>query len=58
MRKFDYGFLDNGLLPASIVDITSGIDSLRMSAGERKKQYISVFTELDSIAKVQSYRYQ
>ncbi len=58
MRKFDYGFLDNGLLPANIVDITSGIYSLRTSAGERKKQYISVFTELESIAKVQSYRYQ
>lgn len=56
MRKFDYGFLDNGLLPANIVDITSGIYSLRTSAGERKKQYISVFTELESIAKVQSVK--
>lgn len=56
MRKFDYGFLDNGLLPSNLVDITSGIYALQTAAGERKSQYKTVFTELESVAKVQSVK--
>ena len=56
MRKFDYGFLDNGMLPANLVDITSGIYSLQTAAGARKAQYNTVFTELESVAKVQSVK--
>ena len=56
MRKFDYGFLDNGLLPANLVDITGGIYSLKTAAGIRKAQYDTVFTELESAAKVQSVK--
>ena len=56
MRKFDYGFLDRGMLPANLVEITGGIYSLRTAAGLRKSQFMTVFTELESIAKVQSVK--
>lgn len=56
MRKFDYGFLDNGLLPSNILDITSNIYSLRTAAGSRKSQYSAVFTELEAVARVQSVK--
>lgn len=56
MRKFDYSFLDNGLLPASLVNITSKIYSLRTEAGFRKQEFGKVFTELESIARVQSVK--
>ncbi len=56
MRKFDYGFLDNGLRPASLVGITGSIYSLQTASDVRKSQYNTVFTELESIAKVQSVK--
>ena len=37
MRKFDYSFLNNGLLPANLINLTSGIASLKTMAGVRKK---------------------
>ena len=56
MRKFDYGFLDNGMLPSNLIDITSGIYSLQTAAGARKSQFNTVFTELESVAKIQSVK--
>lgn len=56
MRKFDYSFLDNGLLPSNFIDITGGIYSLRTAAGVRKKENAQVFTELEAVAKVQSVK--
>ena len=56
MRKFDYSFLNNGLLPASLINLTSGIESLKTMVGVRKEGYIQIFTELESIAKVQSIK--
>jgi len=56
MRRFDYRFLDNGLVPANLVDITGGIYSLQTTAEIRKQQYDTVFTELESVAKVQSVK--
>ena len=56
MRKFDYSFLDNGLLPAKMVNITGSIYSLRNDASIRKSENIKVFTELEKIAKVQSVK--
>ena len=56
MRRFDYSFLDNGLLPSNLVDLTSGIYSLRTAAGTRKAEFKAVFTELESIAKIQSVK--
>ena len=56
MHKFDYSFLDNGLLPANLVNITSNITSLKTMAGVRKDEYAKIFTELEAVAKVQSIK--
>ncbi len=56
MRKFDYSFLDNGLLPANLVNLTANISSLKTMAKMRKDKYATIFTELESVAKVQSIK--
>ena len=56
MRKFDYSFLNNGLLPASLVNLTSSIFALKTMAGVRKEEYSRIFTELEAVAKVQSVK--
>lgn len=52
--KFDYSFLDNGLIPASIVNNTSKIHSSRTETSSRKKEFKAVFTEPESIERVQN----
>lgn len=56
MRKFDYSFLNNGLLPANLVTLTSNIASLKTMAGVRKVEYQSIFTKLEAVAKIQSIK--
>lgn len=56
MRKFDYSFLNNGLLPAKLVNLTSNISSLKTMAGVRKAEYQAIFTELEAVAKIQSIK--
>ena len=56
MRKFDYSFLNNGMLPAKFINLTSGIASLKTMAGVRKEKYVKIFTELEAVAKVQSIK--
>lgn len=56
MRKFDYSFLNNGLLPANLLNLTTNIAELKTMAGLRKEEYTQIFTELESIAKVQSIK--
>ena len=56
MRRFDYSFLDNGLLPAKLINLTSSIASLKTMAGVRKEEYSRVFTELEAVAKIQSIK--
>ena len=56
MRKFDCSFLNNGLLPANLVSITSNIASLKTMAGVRKAEHQAVFTELEAVAKIQSVK--
>ena len=56
MRKFDYSFLRKGTVPANFVNLASGIESLRTMAGTRKEKYEYIFTELESIARVQSVK--
>lgn len=56
MRNFDYSFLDNGLLPANLVNLTANISSLKTMASVRKEEHLKIFTELESIAKVQSIK--
>ncbi len=56
MKKFDYSFLDNGLLPANLINITGTIYSLKMGAKIRQDEYKRIFTELEKIAIVQSVK--
>ena len=56
MRRFDYSFLNNGLLPARVVNLTSSIASLNTMAGVRKGVYAKIFTALESVAKIQSIK--
>jgi hypothetical protein len=56
MRKFDYSFLNNGLLPSNFINLTSNIASLKTMAGVRKEEFAKVFTELEAVAKVQSVK--
>ncbi len=56
MRKFDYSFLDKGLLPANLLNLVANLASLKTMAGIRKEEHLKVFTELEEIAKVQSVK--
>lgn len=56
MRRFDYSFLSDGLLPANLINITGVIYSLKTGAEIRKDEYEKIFTELEKIAKVQSVK--
>lgn len=56
MHIFDYSFLNHGLLPANMVNLATNIVSLKTLAGVRKEEHIKIFTELESIAKVQSVK--
>ena len=56
MRNFDYSFLNNGLLPARLVNLTAGITELKTMAGVRKNEYAKIFTELEAVAKIQSVK--
>lgn len=56
MRKFDYSFLDNGLLPANLINLTSAIYSLKTGSEIRKNEYEKMFIELEKVAKVQSVK--
>ena len=56
MKRFDYSFLDNGLLPANLINITGTIYSLKTGAKIRKDEYEKIFTELEKIAIVQSVK--
>lgn len=56
MRKFDYSFLNNGLLPANLINITGAIYSLKTGSEIKKDEFERIFTELEKIAKVQSVK--
>lgn len=56
MHRFDYSFLDEGLLPANLVNLTSNIASLHTMAGLRKDEYARILTELEAVARVQSIK--
>lgn len=56
MRKFDYSFLDNGLFPAKLLNLTTSIVELKTMAGLRKDEHKQIFTELEAVAKIQSVK--
>ena len=47
MRRFDYSFLDNGLLPTNLINLTSVIYSLKTASNIRK--------DLLNLKKLQKY---
>ena len=56
MRKFDYSFLKNSLLPANLFGITNTIAELKALEQVRKHDFPKIFTKLENIAKVQSVK--
>ena len=56
MRKFDYSFLKNSLLPTNLLGITNSIAELKALDKIRKRDFQNIFTKLESIAKVQSVK--
>jgi len=56
MRKFDYSFLKNSLLPTNLLGITNSIAELKTLEQVRKRDFQKIFTKLESIAKVQSVK--
>ncbi len=56
IHNFDYTFLEEGLLPAKLLNLATGISSLKTMAGVRKQEHERVFTELEAIAKISSVR--
>ena len=56
MHIFDYSFLDNGLLPAEMVNLTASIAAFNALSSERKDRNLRVYTQLEKIARVQSVK--
>jgi Fic family protein len=56
MRKFDYSFLKNSLLPTNLLGVTNSIVELKTLEQIRKRDFQIIFTKLESIAKVQSVK--
>ena len=56
MHIFDYSFLDEGLLPAEIVNLTASIAAFNAISGNRKDTNRNIYTELEKIARVQSVK--
>ena len=51
MHIFDYSFLDEGLLPAEIVNLTSAIAAFNAISGTRKENTSTVETVLGKLVK-------
>ena len=56
MHIFDYSFLDEGFLPAEIVNLTSTIAAFNAISGTRKDNNKNIYAELEKIARVQSVK--
>ena len=56
MHRFDYSFLDNGMLPAGLINITADIYSLRAMSLNRESQFSTVYSKLAAVAKIQSIK--
>lgn len=56
MRKFDYGFLAEGLIPASLTTLVAAISELNGTSSVRLSQHPEAYTDLLEIARVQSVK--
>ena len=45
MHIFDYSFLESGMIPVSLLNITADISALRVMAANRKDQFDDVFIQ-------------
>ena len=57
MHIFDYSFLENGLLPARLIDIIGNIYALNVLSQDRQLQFADVYTELAAVAQIQSIKH-
>lgn len=57
MHIFDYSFLENGLLPARLIDIIGNIYALSISSRDRRQKFADVYTELAAVAQIQSVKH-
>lgn len=51
MRRFDFSFLDGGMIPADLVNLAAGIYSLRAAEDFRKTERSQVFLALEGAAR-------
>lgn len=56
MHIFDYSFLQDALLPAQLVTLTANIASLRTMTDLRRNDFLSAYSELERIAKIESVK--
>lgn len=56
MHIYDYSFLNNGTIPVNLLNVTTGIYSLLISAKSRKSEFNQAFSELEAVAKVESVK--
>lgn len=56
MRKYDYSFLKDERIPMQYINILTGIYALQNEDNNRKSSYVSIYSELEKIAKVQSIK--
>ncbi len=56
MRKYDYSFLEQDKIPGNLLNVLTGIYSMKSDNDHRKEKYDAVFTELEKIAIVQSVK--
>lgn len=56
MRKYDYTFLEQDKIPGNLINVLTGIYSMKVSNDNRKDKFDTVFTELEKIAIVQSVK--
>ena len=54
--RFDYSFLKDGDVPADLLNLLTGIHSMKTMDETRKNKYSSIYTELEKVAKVQSVK--
>ena len=56
MRKYDYTFLEKDKIPGNLINVLTGIYTMKVSNDNRKDKFDTVFTELKKIAIVQSVK--
>jgi Fic family protein len=57
MRRFDYSFLNKRVIDSDMLDRILNIQKLKIMTDERKKQFPSVFKELESRSTLQSVKW-